>query len=118
PPGGRVAVALSSLQNAAPAGAQAVQIAVMDTGPGIPVEFRERVFEKFFRVEHHRPGTGEGVRGVGIGLDLWRQVVDAHRGRLLCTTADGGRGTRIAVELIAEPARARQVVTGTEPEAR
>ena len=117
PPGGRVTVTVSSLQNAGPASEQAVQIAVTDTGAGIPVEFRERIFDKFFRVEHHRPGTAEGVRGVGIGLYLCRQIVEAHHGRIICLAGEGGRGTQIAVELHQEIAHSRQVV-GTEPEYR
>lgn len=40
-----------SRQNAAAGGKRLLQIAVTDTGLGIPAEFRERVFEKFFRVE-------------------------------------------------------------------
>jgi NtrC-family two-component system sensor histidine kinase KinB len=45
---------------------------VTDTGPGIPRESRERIFEKFFRLEHLSPDTPEGVQGVGIGLYLCR----------------------------------------------
>lgn len=118
PPGGKVTLSVSSLQNAAPGGGGGVQIAVTDAGPGIPVEFRERVFEKFFRVEHHRPGTAEGVRGVGIGLYLCRQIVEAHRGRIRCMQGETGRGTRIAVELPTELPRPRQVVARIEPEQR
>jgi NtrC-family two-component system sensor histidine kinase KinB len=55
PRGGRVTVRVSPAPPAAGAEGGAVQIAVTDTGPGVPEEFRERVFEKFFRVEHHRP---------------------------------------------------------------
>jgi len=34
-----------------------VSIAINDTGPGVPLEYRERVFDKFFRIEHHREGA-------------------------------------------------------------
>ncbi|HJY81704.1 MAG TPA: ATP-binding protein [Candidatus Binatia bacterium] len=40
---------------------QLLQIAVTDTGPGIPAEFRERVFEKFFRVEQHPENSPNGA---------------------------------------------------------
>jgi NtrC-family two-component system sensor histidine kinase KinB len=76
-----------------------VHIAVTDTGPGIAAEFRERVFDKFFRVEHQRPAGGEGVRGTGIGLYLCRQIVAAHGGKIGCEPGDGGQGTRFAIDL-------------------
>ena len=79
-----------------------MRITVTDQGPGIPAEFRERVFEKFFRVEHHLGPGGEGVRGTGIGLYLTREIIKAHGGTVACTSGDAGRGTRIAVLLDAE----------------
>jgi len=105
PPGGQVTVSVASLQNAGSTPEKVVQVAVTDSGPGVPEEFRDKIFEKFFRVEHHRPGTGEGVRGVGIGLYLCKQIVEAHHGHITCTQPEDGRGTRVAVELPAEAAR-------------
>jgi two-component system, NtrC family, sensor histidine kinase KinB len=99
PAGGRVVVRVASGQNAAGARAPFLQIAVTDTGPGIPPEFRERVFEKFFRVEHQRSGVAEGVRGAGIGLYLCRQIIEAHGGRIGCAPGEHGIGTRIAIYL-------------------
>jgi signal transduction histidine kinase len=69
PLGGNVQV------RAAPAGA-VVRFEVRDEGPGVPREYRERVFEKFFRV----PGTkGEGI---GLGLYISREIVLAHGGEM------------------------------------
>jgi NtrC-family two-component system sensor histidine kinase KinB len=102
PRGGEVAIRVASRQNAAAPAKQVLQIAVTDTGPGIPAEFQERVFEKFFRVEHQRPERAEGVRGAGIGLYLCRQIVEAHAGSIRCEAGDNGRGTRIAMELEGE----------------
>jgi NtrC-family two-component system sensor histidine kinase KinB len=76
-----------------------VQLAVTDTGPGIPPEFRERVFEKFFRLDHLRPGSGEGVQGVGIGLYLCRQIVALHGGRMRCAGGAEHIGARFVIEL-------------------
>jgi NtrC-family two-component system sensor histidine kinase KinB len=76
-----------------------VEIAVTDQGPGVPVEHRERVFERFFRIEHTRsPRPDEVMSGVGIGLYIARQIVVAHGGRIRCEAADGG-GARFVVEL-------------------
>ncbi len=97
PHNGEVVVRLASMQNAAAHGKSRLQITVTDTGPGIPPELRERVFEKFFRVEDQRPDGPKGVRGTGIGLYLCREIIEAHGGTILCTTGEDGRGTRVAV---------------------
>jgi NtrC-family two-component system sensor histidine kinase KinB len=99
---GTVVVRLTSVQNAGTAGKARLQITVTDTGPGIPPELRERVFDKFFRVEDEHPDGPKGVRGTGIGLYLTREIIKAHGGTVACTSGDAGRGTRIAVLLDAE----------------
>jgi signal transduction histidine kinase len=68
--------------------------------PRHPAEHRERVFDKFFRVEPERPAGDGRALGTGIGLCLYSQIVAAHGGRIWCEPGDGGTGTRIAVELI------------------
>jgi NtrC-family two-component system sensor histidine kinase KinB len=99
PTGGVVTVRVSSGQNTQLGAADAVRITVTDQGPGIPVEFRERVFEKFFRVEYHVGEPGEGVRGTGIGLYLCREIVKAHGGSITCEPGDDGIGTRFVMTL-------------------
>lgn len=94
PTGGRVAVALS-----ATASAERVELEVTDTGPGIPEEFRQRVFEKFFRVEHHHLAREESPRGTGIGLYLCKEIVEMHGGAIECTAGPNGAGTRVALWL-------------------
>ena len=62
-----------------------VRFEVRDQGPGVPPEYRHRIFEKFFRV----PGTkGEGI---GLGLYISREIVLAHGGEM---GVDGGAETR------------------------
>jgi NtrC-family two-component system sensor histidine kinase KinB len=104
PEGGQVTLAVSSMQNARSARVDYLQIAVTDTGPGIAEEFRERVFEKFFRIESRRPLGRIAVQGAGFGLYLCRQIVEAHGGAIRCEPGSDGRGTRIALRLPAAEA--------------
>lgn len=56
-----------------------VIIKVRDSGPGIPEELLERVFEPFFRVENIE---NRSFTGVGLGLFLCKRVVEAHQGEI------------------------------------
>ena len=97
PQRGQVRVAIASRQNAASTPPAMLQVAVTDSGPGIPAECRERVFEKFFRVEHHQGNADDGVRGTGIGLYLCREILLAHGGAIWCEPGENGIGTRVAL---------------------
>ena len=82
-----------------PTGEHTVELAVSDTGRGIAPEYRERVFDKFFRVEHESANGDDGVRGTGIGLYLSREIAVAHGGALRCVEAPAGRGARFVLTL-------------------
>jgi two-component system, NtrC family, sensor histidine kinase KinB len=106
PRGGKVVVSVSSRQSAGLARPERLQIAVTDTGPGIPEDLRHRVFEKFFRIEEPRVPGHTAIQGAGFGLYLCRQIVEAHGDTIWCEAGDHGRGTRIVVELnVAPPGR-------------
>ncbi|MCW5979173.1 MAG: HAMP domain-containing histidine kinase [Bryobacteraceae bacterium] len=57
--------------------APAVEIRVADRGPGVPEEERNHIFEPFFR---GRQAVENQVRGTGLGLNLVKRIVEAHRG--------------------------------------
>jgi two-component system, NtrC family, sensor histidine kinase KinB len=99
PRGGRVLVEIVFRRDGDADGPVTLQFAVTDAGPGVPEPFRERIFEKFFRVEHHLDPAPKGVRGTGIGLYLCREVVKAHGGSIWCEPAEGGVGTVVAFRL-------------------
>ncbi|WP_051261878.1 HAMP domain-containing sensor histidine kinase [Desulfovibrio inopinatus] len=52
---------------------------IQDSGPGIPEEDRERIFERFYRVERHRTKTSGGT---GLGLAIAKHIIDRHGGRI------------------------------------
>ncbi|HJU43657.1 MAG TPA: HAMP domain-containing sensor histidine kinase, partial [Vicinamibacterales bacterium] len=60
-------------------GGSDVAIAVEDEGPGIPQEEQNRIFEPFFR---GRYAQAHGIEGSGIGLNIVKQVVKSHGGRV------------------------------------
>jgi PAS domain S-box-containing protein len=66
--------------------ADAVRVAVIDHGTGIPPDQRERIFEAFQRAS---PGT----RGVGLGLHIAREIVKLHGGSLEVEESKGGGAT-------------------------
>jgi NtrC-family two-component system sensor histidine kinase KinB len=88
PAGGRVQVRTSGTPTE-------LTLEVSDTGPGIPAEFRERVFERFFRVEHAQKSAPPSA-GVGIGLYIARQVIELHGGTIRCDQGPLG-GARFTV---------------------
>ncbi|AGA30827.1 sensor histidine kinase [Singulisphaera acidiphila] len=99
PPQASVVVRIVSGQNAGGRSRRTLQLTVTDAGPGVPEEFRERVFEKFFRIEHHVDRGRKAVRGTGIGLYLCREIVRAHGGSIRCEPSGTGVGTSFVIEL-------------------
>jgi signal transduction histidine kinase len=55
------------------------EVRVSDDGPGVPAEHRERIFEKFSKVE-----TGPKPPGAGLGLSIARKLAQLHGGTLVC----------------------------------
>lgn len=91
PSGGQVAVA-AALRDGE------IELSVTDTGPGVPAEYRESIFERFIRV----PGVTGRRKGFGLGLYFCRQVVKAHGGRIWVEPGPGGVGSRFVFTLPVE----------------
>jgi two-component system phosphate regulon sensor histidine kinase PhoR len=71
------------------AGAGRVELCVRDDGPGIPADARERVFERFYRVDRAR---ARETGGTGLGLAIVKHIVQAHGGEVWLTS-ELGAGT-------------------------
>lgn len=86
PPGGQVTLRCA-------AAGDTVDIDVDDDGPGIPEAAREQVFERFYRL------ADAAASGSGLGLPIAREIAHCHGGTIAIGSAEGGRGTRVAVRL-------------------
>lgn len=73
----------------------AAAIEVQDTGPGIPAAHRERIFERFYRVDG---GRSRDSGGVGLGLAIARWAVEANGGRIELESEEG-RGSLFRIVL-------------------
>jgi len=101
PPG--TAIGLEASRDASHA-----RITITDEGPGIPIDAREKVFERFFRMPGREPIDTRRPRGVGLGLPIARRLVEAQSGRMWIETPASGRGTAVVMSLplrAAAPAR-------------
>jgi signal transduction histidine kinase len=61
-----------------------VHVSVSDTGPGIPIEQQQRIFDRFAQI------TNKDRSGLGLGLYISKMLIDAHRGQLWVVSTPGG----------------------------
>ncbi len=66
-----------------------IEVRIVDDGSGVAVEDRERVFERFGRIDDARTRNGSGT-GTGLGLAITREIVEAHGGRVSLEGGDAG----------------------------
>lgn len=78
--GGKIISELKNTENA-------YQISISNTGPAIEDEIKEKIFERFYRVDTAR---GPGKLGFGLGLSLARVIATAHGGELILSSSEDG----------------------------
>lgn len=78
---------------------QTIELSVTDEGPGIPLELRERVFDKFFRAMRDGDSGTHQPSGTGMGLAIAMGIVEAHGGRIRIEDGHGTHGSRVVVTL-------------------
>jgi signal transduction histidine kinase len=71
-------------------------VTVTDDGPGIPPADRERVFDRFTRLDDAR---ARDAGGAGLGLAIVRELVRRHGGSVRLTEADAASGTGLRAEI-------------------
>jgi len=89
PVGGTVDVAVQESDE--PGTTHGAVLRVMDTGPGIPLEERQRVFDRFYRP----PGTAPP--GSGLGMAIVKAIADAHGATIVLDTAPHSQGLSVTV---------------------
>jgi signal transduction histidine kinase len=80
--------------------ADAWRVSLEDQGPGVPAAQRERIFERFVRLD---PGVGLEVKGSGLGLAISRSIIGLHRGVIRAEVGTGGVGLKVIFELPLSP---------------
>ncbi len=97
-------VSLSVARRTADSGEEQVVIEVTDAGIGIPASDRERIFERFYRVDQAR---SRSTGGTGLGLSIVRHVAINHRGTVELESVEGEGSTfRLLLPLATEPVAA------------
>jgi len=101
PPGGEVSLSAAAVVGAN--GSDQIEVAVRDSGPGIPEKDLPRLTERFYRVDKAR---SRDLGGTGLGLAIVKHIVQAHGGELIIES-EISRGTTVRVRLPAAPANGR-----------
>lgn len=111
-PGGSVTVDVHG-------GPHGVDMTVSDTGPGVPDEYKEKIFERFFRLEKSR---SKATGGTGLGLAIVKHAVQFHGG-MITVESEMGKGTSFVLKFpsahpIAKPAAQLEQAPSQQPPRR
>jgi signal transduction histidine kinase len=91
PEGGRIILSAKEVEDH-------VELAIQDSGSGLPREDLERIFERFYRADSSRQRNGDLTGGSGLGLAIAKSIVQAHGGQLSAEN-EAGNGLRVIITL-------------------
>jgi signal transduction histidine kinase len=102
-------------------------LTVQDSGPGIPAEAQEKIFERFFRLDPARTQNRRELgpvetaapttTGAGLGLAIARWIAEAHHGRLVLAHSDASGSTFAAFLPVNGAATAAEAIGATHTSA-
>ena len=90
PAGGHITLSAKQVE-------ETVEFAIQDSGPGVPADVLERIFERFYRTDSSRQRDGD-TGGSGLGLAIAKSIVQAHGGQL-SAESEPGQGLKIIISL-------------------
>ena len=88
-----------------------IRLSITDQGDGIPAEYLERIFDRFYRVRQGEEGSG----GRGLGLAVARATFEAHGGKIWADSPGPGQGATFYCTLPFTPQQPPSVQTNTSP---
>ncbi len=86
----RIVLEMSLMRNVQKTEPEMVQISVQDNGIGLTQENKDRIFERFYRVDN---GSARRTEGTGLGLAICRGIVEAHGGQIWVESEGRGKGS-------------------------
>lgn len=101
PEGGRIDVEIKKID-------EYIEISVDDSGPGIPTNMRESIFDRFSQVD---TGDARKYGGTGLGLSISKEFIELLSGQIFVANTAKNGGARIIVRLVKEP----ESMQGVEP---
>lgn len=110
PQGGTITVYATTLRQE---GKEKLFISIRDTGPGIPAEDIDKVFNRFYQSQNKTRSSINGQSGTGIGLYLCKRIVQLHGGTI-CAKNNRGKGCSFRILLPLQYADASQAVPQIE----
>ncbi|WJJ97717.1 hybrid sensor histidine kinase/response regulator transcription factor [Algibacter luteus] len=76
-----------------------IVVSVCDTGVGIPEEYVDKIFERFFEISDLKEGKNNN-KGTGIGLSIVKSIIDLHKGKISVANSTKTSGSVFSVELL------------------
>jgi two-component system heavy metal sensor histidine kinase CusS len=90
------------------------RVSLEDQGPGLTAEQRERIFERFVRINP----SGGADRGSGLGLTICRSIIEQHGGRIFADPSRGPQGLTVTFEAPSAPASSEAGALAAEASGR